>query len=129
MPASIVAFLPSFHLVFLSHSLSLSLSLILKLFPSNLLLCTVTSEKGTDENMVTRLAQFIKESGYSHIAYRSDQEASIRALFEAALAECSRHGQIQMVPEASSVGENRSNGKAASAVKMVEEKAARTNQR
>ena len=47
--------------------------LVVKMEPSNLLLCTVVDEKGVDEPTVLRLAQFIEESGYSHLAYRSDQ--------------------------------------------------------
>ena len=48
--------------------------LVAKLFPSNLLLCTVVDNKGADNTAIARLAQFVKESGYSHFAYRSDQE-------------------------------------------------------
>ena len=47
--------------------------LVVKMEPSNLLLCTVVDEKGVDEPTVRRLAQFIKECGYGHLAYRSDR--------------------------------------------------------
>ena len=96
--------------------------LVAKLEPSNLLLCTVVDEKGVNEAAVARLSQFIKESGYSHIAYRSDQELPLRALFEAAFIHATRQGELQLVPEASSVGESQSNGKAESAVKHFEDK-------
>ena len=58
---------------------ALATVLVAKLFPSKLLLCTVVDNKGADEAAVARLAQFIKESGYSHIAYRSDQAFSMRS--------------------------------------------------
>ena len=58
--------------------------LVCKLEPANLLLSIVVDEKGNAEHSITRLAQFIKDSGYMHIVYRSDQEPSIRALFESA---------------------------------------------
>ena len=80
-------------------------------------------EKGVNEPTVGRLAQFIRESGYSHFAYRSDQEGSIRALFEATCLHASRNGEVlQLVPESSAVGENQSNGKAEAAVKIFEDK-------
>ena len=46
--------------------------LVVNMEPSDLLLCTVVDEKGVDEPTILRLAQFIKESGYSHLAYRSN---------------------------------------------------------
>ena len=95
--------------------------LVCKLEPANLLLSIVVDEKGNDEHSITRLAQFIKDSGYLHIVYRSDQEPAIRALFESAAKQVSRHIE-QFVPEASSVGESQSNGKAEAAVKLFEDK-------
>ena len=96
---------------------------VAKLYPSNLILSTVADEKGASDAMVARLAQFIKETGYSHVAYRSDQEPAIRSLFEAAFTLAVRNGQVlQFTPEASSVGESQSNGKAESAVRAVEDK-------
>ena len=56
------------------------------------------------------------------MAYRSDQEPAIRALFESAFVLASRQGELQLVPEASSVGESQSNGKAEAAVKLVVDK-------
>ena len=96
--------------------------LVVKLLPSNMLLTTVVDAKGPVEHAVARLAQFIKETGYSHIACRSDQEASLRALIEESFNVASRQGQLQMTPEASSVGESQSNGKAEAAVKLFEDK-------
>ena len=73
------------------------------------------------------MASFIKDSGYRSIVYRSDQEPSIRAMFEEAFKAAGREGVSynpnlqQMVPEASAVGESQSNGKAESAVQKVED--------
>ena len=91
---------------------ALATVLVVRLKPSNRLMATVCDEKRLDEFVVTRLAQFIKESGYARLAYRSDQEASLRALFEAAFVKSQRQGEAhnpmleQLVPEASSVGES-----------------------
>ena len=101
--------------------------LVVRLKPSNLLMATVCDEKGLDESVVTRLSQFIKASGYARIAYRSDQEASLRALFEAAFVTSQRQGESynakleQLVPEASSVGESQSNGLAENSVQRIED--------
>ena len=95
--------------------------LVCKLEPANMMLGLVVDEKGNDEPTVTRLAQFIKDSGYMHIVYRSDQEPAIRSLFEAAAKHVGRSIE-QFVPEASSVGESQSNGKAEAAVKLFEDK-------
>ena len=101
--------------------------LVVRLLPSNLVMSIVCDEKGLDDRVTARLAQFIKESGYAHISYRSDQERSIRALFEDAFVKSTRQGELfnprlqQMVPEASSVGESQSNGKAEIAVQKIED--------
>ena len=73
------------------------------------------------------MAAFIRESGYKKIVYRSDQEASIRAIFEAAFKKADREGELfnpeldQMVPESSAVGESQSNGRAENAVQRLED--------
>ena len=64
--------------------------LVCKLEPSNLMLSTIVDEKGSDEVTVTRVAQYMKESGYNHIVYRSDQEPALRALFDSAARQVSR---------------------------------------
>ena len=58
--------------------------LVCKIEPANLMLCTVVDEKGNDEATVLRLTNFIRDSGYKHLVYKSDQEPAIRAMFEAA---------------------------------------------
>ena len=72
---------------------SLATILVVRIKPSNLLMATVCDEKGLDESIVNRLAQFIKDSGYARLAYRSDQEPGLRALFEAAFIKSQRHGE------------------------------------
>ena len=90
-------------------------------------MATVCDTKGPDENVVARLAQFLKETGHTHMTYKSDQEASLRALFEEAFQKSSRQGALhnprlqQLVPEASSAGESQSNGRAENAVQRLED--------
>ena len=94
---------------------------VARLEPSNMIISTVVDEKGADAPTISRLSQFLKNSGYSHIVYRSDQEPAIRTLLEAA-AQAAGRQLDQVVPEASSVGESQSNGKAEATVKLVEDK-------
>ena len=83
-------------------------------------------QKGADDYVITRLAQFIRNSGYSHIVYKSDQEA-IPAMFEEAFRRSHRQGSCynpklrQFVPESSAVGESQSNGKAENSVQRLED--------
>ena len=95
--------------------------LVCKFEPANLMLTTIVDEKGAAEDTVTRVAQFIKESGYTQLVYRSDQEPALRSLFEAAARQIGREVS-QMAPEASSVGESQSNGRAEAAVRVFEDK-------
>ena len=101
--------------------------LVATLYPSRSILATIVPAKGPDANAVARLATFIKESGYARIVYKSDQEPAIRALFESAFQASARQGVlhnptlVQLTPEASSVGESQSNGKAENAVRRVED--------
>ena len=72
-------------------------------------------------------SEFVKESGYRKIVYRSDQERSIRAMFEEAFKRSGRERIAfnprleQFVPEASAVGESQSNGKAENTVQRLED--------
>ena len=74
-----------------------------------------------------RLAAFIKETGYSSIVYKSDQERAIRVLFEEVFRRSQRAGEVynptlkQMVPEASAVGESQSNGFAENSIRRLED--------
>ena len=52
-------------------------------------MATVGSSKGPEPMAVARLATFMKESGYAKLVYKSDQEPSIRSLFEAAFQAAS----------------------------------------
>ena len=107
---------------------TMSTLLVARLYPARALMATVCEKKGPDdEHAVSRMAAFIRESGYKKIVYRSDQEASIRAIFEAAFKKADREGELfnpeldQMVPESSAVGESQSNGRAENAVQRLED--------
>ena len=105
----------------------LSTVLVARLYPSRAMLCTVVDAKGPEPNAVARLARFIRDSGYSKLVYRSDQEGTIRSLFEETFKAACREGVSrcpklsQMVPEASAVGESQSNGAAENAVQKFED--------
>ena len=110
------------------HDETISTLLVARLYPARALMATVCEKKGPeDEHSVARLALFIKESGYKKIVYRSDQEPSIRAIFEAAFKKACREGELynpaldQMVPESSAVGESASNDRAENAVQRLED--------
>ena len=100
---------------------------VARLYPAKAMLATVCDQKGEDDNVIARVAQFIKDSGYSKIVYRSDQEHSVRLVFEHAFRKSQRQGLLynpnleQLVPEASAVGESQSNGKAENAVQRLED--------
>ena len=101
---------------------------VVRLYPTKALFAVVCDKNGPDDKyVVIRLAQFIKDSGYSHIVFKSNQEASIRALFEEAFRASHRQGSCynpglqQFVPESSAVGESQSNGKAENAVQRLED--------
>ena len=101
--------------------------LVARLYPARALLATVVDVKGPDDNAVARVANFIRDSGYSRMVYRTDQEASIRSLFEEAFRKSQRQGSLynarleQFTPAAPAVGESQSNGKAENAVQRVED--------
>ena len=101
--------------------------LVGRLYPSKALFAVVCDQKGVDNYVVTRLAHFIRDSGHNHIVYRSDQERSIRAMFEEAFRLSHRQGSCynpklqKFVPSESSVGESQSNGKAESTGQRLED--------
>ena len=66
--------------------------LVGRLYHAKALLVVVCDQKSVDDYVVTRLAQFIRNSGCSHIVYTSDQEASIRAMFEEHFTRSHRQG-------------------------------------
>lgn len=80
----------------------------------------VCPHKGVDDQVVLRMASFIKDSGYRSSVYWSDQDPSIQAMSGEAFKVPEREGPMynadlhQMVPEASAVGESQSDGKAES---------------
>ena len=87
-------------------------------------------KKGATEEWVTaQLVEDFETIGLKSekITLKSDQEPSIRALFEATFVRSQREGECynpsleQFVPEASAVGESQSNGKAENAVQRLED--------
>ena len=82
--------------------------------------------KGPDPSTIARLAKLIRDTGYSKIVYKSDQEKPLRALLEETSQASMRQGELQnpqltqMVPEASAVGESQPNGRAENAIVRVE---------
>ena len=99
--------------------------MVARLYPARAILATVCDQKGNDDIVISRVAQFIKDSGYSRVVYKSDQEASVRLVFEEAFKRSQREGidynpgLVQFVPKASAVGENQSNGRAEDAVQRI----------
>ena len=99
--------------------------LVGRLYPAKALFAVVCDQKGDDDDVITRLARSIRNSGYSHIVYKSDQEPSIRTMFEEAFRRshrqrcCYNPKLRQFVPESSDVGESRSNGKAENSVQRL----------
>ena len=63
--------------------------LVMKVYPYKLVFGCVVQTKGPDPLVVARLAQFIKDTGLVHFAYRSDKEPAIVAMIQAA---CARSG-------------------------------------
>ena len=93
---------------------------------------------GPDAKVVRRLAQFIKDLGLTHVAYKSDREPAIRNLFfEAAKNVGIRASEATdeelgedcvvpaAVPEESAVGESQSNSLAEKRCKPSRAKLAR----
>ena len=95
--------------------------LVARLYPAKALLATVCSSKGVDEQVIARVAAFVRESGYLKLIYRSDQEPALRALLEKAFKKASEDQLQQAVPEASAVGESQSNGRSESAVLRIQD--------
>ena len=79
--------------------------------------------KGTEAYAVSRLTEFIKESGLHKFVYKCDQESSIRALMDESIKQCGRAGNWtdSTVPENSAVGSSASNARAERSVQMIED--------
>ena len=107
-----------------SHDTDMATVLAGRLYPSMAIVATVCDVKGTeDEKAIGRLTQFIKESGFSQIVYKSTQERAITKMIEVAIRNAGRSGVpesggtfesgvSQAVAEFSAVGESASNGRA-----------------
>ena len=98
--------------------------LVGKLYPQKAIFASACDMKGADDEVVGRLAQFIKSTGISKLVYKSDQEPAIRTALEEALRRIGRTGEcepVEAVPESSAVGESASNGRAERAIQSFED--------
>ena len=98
--------------------------LVGKLYPQKAMFASVCDMKGAEDEVVGRLAQFIKSTGITKLVYKSDQEASIRTALEEALRRVGRAGEcepVEAVPESSAIGESASNGRAERAIQSFED--------
>ena len=100
--------------------------MVARLYPSKALLAVYEDQKRVDDHVITRLAAFIRDTGYTKAVYKSDQASSMRAMLEQAFRRSGRHVECdnpqlkQFIPEASAVGESQSNGKAEESVLRLE---------
>ena len=98
--------------------------LVGKLYPSHSLFASACDQKGAEDDVVKRLATFIKECGIPKLVYKTDQESSLRHAIEEALRRVGRTGSfepLEAAPELSAVGESASNGRAERAVQTFED--------
>ena len=93
--------------------------LVARLYPAKVTLATVCPSKGVDDHVVNRVKSFIKDSGYTKLIYRSDQEPSLRAMLDESFRQASQLQQA--VPEASAVGESQSNGRSEGSVLRIQD--------
>ena len=64
---------------------------VVKVYPLGIFWASVVEGKGMhDDNVVQRLAQLIQQLGLLQVAYRSDQEAALTAMFDAAVRQAGR---------------------------------------
>ena len=87
--------------------------LVARVYPWEMTFSMAVNVKGRDEDAIKRLASFIRTCGLSQFTYRNDQEASLLALVEEAIALSGREARaassdeiVNAAPELSSVGES-----------------------
>ena len=66
--------------------------LIMRVYPYKLFVRCWVPGKGRDPRVVARVSRFIRETGLTHFAYRSDREPAITAMIEEACAASGRKG-------------------------------------
>ena len=108
---------------FMKHAEEGDLQTVLvgKLYPARKTFACVTDSKGMDEYAVSRMSEFIRQSGLTRFVYKSDQETAIRALMTEAIRKTGTSGELAPVPENSAVGASASNGRAERAIQAVED--------
>ena len=67
-------------------------TLIMRVYPCKVFLCTWVPSKGRDPRVVARIVRFFKEVGLTHFAYRNDREPAIVAMIEEACGLSGRRG-------------------------------------
>jgi hypothetical protein len=67
-------------------------TLVMRVYPYKIYLCTWVPSKGRDPRVVSRIVRFMKEVGLTHFAYRNDREPAIVAMIEEACALSGRKG-------------------------------------
>ena len=95
-----------------------------RMYPSKAIFATACDQKGADDEAVSRLTSFLRETGIHKMIYKTDQESSLRAAIEEAMRRLGRSGSFEpfeAVPEVSAVGESASNGKAERAIQSFED--------
>ena len=95
--------------------------LVIRLYPAKAIIATVCPSKGVDDYVISRVTAFVRDSGYTKLVFRSDQEPALRALLDQAFKKASEAQLEQAVPEASAVGESQSNGRAESSVLRIQD--------
>ena len=71
--------------------------LIMRVYPYKIFMCTTVPRKGHDPRVVARIVRFIKDTGLTHFAYRSDREPAITAMIDEACAVSGRKG-VRLAP-------------------------------
>ena len=80
-------------------------TLIMRVYPYKMFLCTWVPSKGRDPRVVSRIVRFFKEVGLTHFAYRNDREPAIVAMIEEACALSGRKG-VKICPGAAVADED-----------------------
>ena len=74
-------------------------TLVMRVYPYNMYLCTCVPSKGRDPRVVSRIVRFLEEVGLTHFAYRNDREPAIVAMIEEACTLSGRKG-VKISPSA-----------------------------
>ena len=79
--------------------------LIMRGYPYKIWMCCKVPNKGRDPQVEARIVRFIKETGLTHFAYRSDREPAMTSMIDKACALSGRKG-IKVAPEHDDIADN-----------------------